>query len=564
MKNEDHRPGGRSRSWAYALLLALLVALPYLRGLQHEFVWLDQREIVEEALTISSLGDVPRLFIDDDNFAGYHRPIYNLMHSLDRWVWGLDPFGFYLSSLLLHSLTAVLLFAVLRGLAFGPRAAFAAAALFGLHPVVSSVAGLVHSKADLLVTTFLLLMILGIQRLRASGPLTSGAWSLLAAAGLALALFTKELGFLAPIALVFWLPQIRSWARERSALVTAFALYSVAAAGLVVFWRLGRGAGSYESDLSLEERLLTFMTVYVDYARKIVFPHDPSICDSVTVFSAMAVTERLLWASAFTALVGAQWLAVRHHRWSAKWLVLYNLALVPVAQIIPILHFRADRFLYIPVLCVACLLVDAARRIERTRLRPLTAAALAALTLAAGVQTARRVECFANNEALFTAEIERTPDYLEGLSVLARHHDQLGEYRRAKPLWDRALASYPGRQSFIDLDATLISSSHNSLALGDVDEAYEQLSVRLDEMGPGLKDHARYNLAVAAWRLGKYEEAHRQFETYGRAYPGHASCQFLLGRACLVLGRYAEGLEALGHYLELVPDAADRPQVEEW
>jgi hypothetical protein len=77
-------------------------------------VWLDHEEIVEGMLIVRSWSEVPSLFLDDRNFAGYHRPFYDLLHSLDRAMWGLDPFGFHLSSLVLHGANVALVLALLR------------------------------------------------------------------------------------------------------------------------------------------------------------------------------------------------------------------------------------------------------------------------------------------------------------------------------------------------------------------------------------------------------------------------------------------------------------------
>ena len=53
----------------------MLVAAPYLRGvLTNGFVWLDHGEIVEGHLIITQLSQLPALFTNDLNFAGYHRP----------------------------------------------------------------------------------------------------------------------------------------------------------------------------------------------------------------------------------------------------------------------------------------------------------------------------------------------------------------------------------------------------------------------------------------------------------------------------------------------------------
>ena len=136
-------------------LLAVLacVGAVYSTGLKNGFVWLDHFEIVEGALTVDSLDGALALFGDARNFVGYHRPIYNLLHSLDRALFGLAPLGFQLSSRLLHLANVTLVLALARRLGWSLRWAGLLALLFGLHPLNTACAGLIHAKADLFVFT---------------------------------------------------------------------------------------------------------------------------------------------------------------------------------------------------------------------------------------------------------------------------------------------------------------------------------------------------------------------------------------------------------------------------
>jgi len=99
-----------------ALVLAGAIVGLYLPALSHEFVWLDHPKIVEGALIVDDLRAIPDLLVHGRDFAGYHRPIYALMHSLDRALWGLEPFGFHLSSLVLHVMNALGVFVLARKL----------------------------------------------------------------------------------------------------------------------------------------------------------------------------------------------------------------------------------------------------------------------------------------------------------------------------------------------------------------------------------------------------------------------------------------------------------------
>src|SRR5258708_2301437 len=70
---------------------------------------------------------------------GHFQPLAWLSLSLDKALWGLNPWGFHLTALVLHAASAVLLFFLLRRLLGTGRGddapAAAAAALFAWHPL---------------------------------------------------------------------------------------------------------------------------------------------------------------------------------------------------------------------------------------------------------------------------------------------------------------------------------------------------------------------------------------------------------------------------------------------
>ena len=125
---------GALRRWALPAIALAVVAAAYLPSLRNGFVWLDEREILQHGLIVDRLGEIPGLFLNDRNYAGYHRPIYDLLHSLDAAIWGFRPFGFHLSSLVLHLANVFLVWLLVRKAGHGEASSAAIAGLWGLHP----------------------------------------------------------------------------------------------------------------------------------------------------------------------------------------------------------------------------------------------------------------------------------------------------------------------------------------------------------------------------------------------------------------------------------------------
>ena len=564
----------RDRLLFAALLVA--VALPYLPGLSNGFVWLDHLEIVEGRLIAASLGEVPELFLEDKNFEGYHRPVYNLVHSLDRALWGLEPFGFHLSSLLLHLVNVGLLVALARAAGFKLGGALALGGLFGLHPIHTASVGLIHAKADLVSCAALAGTLLLLLRAVRERPPSAGAC--VAATGLfVVAVLTKEIAFALPVGLALaWL----SGMRPRRENAWAFWVVVVTTAGITAGALLKRleHSSAFASDVGLAERLLTFTTVYVDAVRRLLVPDELFVGDTVTRFGALSRGAQARALTTFALLVGLQLLALRKWASSRPWILTLNLAFVPVMQIVPILHFRADRFLYVPSIGLLGLVVAGAEELvervpehvrrRRGPLRPRFALGLVTLLVLFGFsrRTGERVRDFADDETLFRHELALVPDYVEGQTALARALDREGRHAEATPLWLGALEPDAARISYRNMDVIAVNLGTNLLAQGRHEEAYALVGqLEPSIVAEDARQLAAFNRAVAAYRLERYAEALPEFERYAEAHPRDARSRLLLGACAIGVDDALKARAALRAFLELAaPDDPDRSTVEGW
>jgi len=553
---------------AWRLALCVLVAAPYLRGvLTNGFVWLDHGEIVEGHLIITQLSQLPALFTNDLNFAGYHRPLYTLAHSLDRALFGLEPAGFLATSLLLHVLAAYLLMRLLEELGLPTGAAFGGALLFGLHPLNTVVAGLIHSKADSLVLVFGLAATRSVVvGARDAQQLRPWAWALVY---FALALLSKETAAILPL---IWITLAWTFRGELAAAALPrariFAVLCSLLVGGLAWSRLAQPAVTYESPVGLFTRLTTFGAVYVDYARQLLLPLERKVADTVTLLAARPLDQKLMLVVMLTALVVLQVQLAQRSRRMRAWLIALNLSLLPVAQLVPILHFRADRFLYPASACLCGMLAQAAVQLWGGRpagRAPLAGALLlATMALSLGWVVERRTREFVDDPALFGPELLRRPDYREGAAVLAQYHDAQGDPERAAGYWQRALATRPQALSYVDFDGLVLGASRNQLTRGLPGEAYDLLVGALPSMQrPGHRAHARYNLGIAAFRIGRYEEALSALDLYRAALPEDPDGHFIAGQAAEKLERFDLALDAYAAYLALDVTPENRAAIEE-
>ncbi len=223
-----------------AIQILLLVTAAAYVGLWHAgFVWDDIPLIVQNrALADASFG---ALFTSDlwadtgagDVASGYYRPMVLLSFAVDRSLFGLDPGGYHLHSLVWHLLSMVMLHRLVRPL-MGPGAALLAVAVFGLHPAQSEVVAWISARNDLMATA----LGFGALSLLWDGTSPSIKRACLAALITMAAAMSKETAFTLPVLL-----GVADWARGQRDGFWQRQAPVVLGVGVVVLWRAALGLG---------------------------------------------------------------------------------------------------------------------------------------------------------------------------------------------------------------------------------------------------------------------------------------------------------------------------------
>ena len=149
--------------WIVAGICAGLVALTWFvfgQTVQFPFTNFDDPEYVYEVPEINH-----GLTLHGVNWAFTHMPsptwfpLTNLSHMVIAQFWGIDPSGYHLANVLLHTLAAILLVLVLRqGTGNLWRSAFIAA-IFAIHPLRAESVAWVVERKDVLSGVFFMLTV---------------------------------------------------------------------------------------------------------------------------------------------------------------------------------------------------------------------------------------------------------------------------------------------------------------------------------------------------------------------------------------------------------------------
>jgi hypothetical protein len=208
----------------------------------------------------------------------FYRPVTNLSIAVDSALWGLDPFGYHLTDLLVFAANGVLIFALVRKLFGGQSwpAGLVAMGLFALHPIQLETLPVPPRRADTLCLAFTLACLLSValadERPARRAALRRAVTALFAL----LAVASKESGAIAA-PLAFGLAYLRApgpGAASRLRDAARRSLAAFAAVGVFVScrtWVLG-GLGGH-ADASLGQ-VFSFHRVFEPYLALLFVPQE--------------------------------------------------------------------------------------------------------------------------------------------------------------------------------------------------------------------------------------------------------------------------------------------------
>jgi len=153
-------PGANPDLWLVVALL-VLAAVAFLPALSGDFVW-DDHELVQDNPLLRSAANIPAIFQRSFLAArpnSYH-PLATLSYLTDYQVWRLNPEGYHTTNLTLHLVATLLVYVIATVLLRRRDMAFAAAALFAVHPVHIPTVAWVAARPQLLATCFALFALL--------------------------------------------------------------------------------------------------------------------------------------------------------------------------------------------------------------------------------------------------------------------------------------------------------------------------------------------------------------------------------------------------------------------
>jgi tetratricopeptide (TPR) repeat protein len=559
-----------NRSWWMALVLVIGTIIVYLPVWHAGFIWDDRSFVIDNPL-IHRADGLYRFWFTTQPIDFY--PVTSTMLWVEWRVWGTNPVGYHVVNVLLHSLSAVVLWRVLNRLNI--PGSWLAAALFAVHPVnVESVAWIAERK-NTLAMVFYLLSLLSYVRFdfaaRSSpppggsigdvGPLTGGLrwrWYWLSLVAFLLALLSKTV--VAPMPLV--LLGVAWWRRrgvDRRDVVHCLPFFATAVAvGLVSLWFQSHRA--IATDIvrtdSFGARLAGAGWAVWFYLYKAVLPFGLS-----PIYPRWRIDGGAWWSYVPGMLMMVGFLAC----WRCRRILgrgplaafgYFVVMLLPVLGFLDVGFMRAslvsDHWQYFsiigPLSLAAAVIATWGEFAGTGRFTPAVVSAWALLAVLGGT-TWRQSSLYVDPGTYWRAALSENP----GSWVV---QSNLGSVLFERGRVDDAMAHF---QKAVDLEPDNATAHYNLGGVlrrkGQLDGATTQFQKALD-LQPNYS-MAHYNLGEILRQKGEVDEAIAHFEMALEIRPDYAEAHDSLAFLLLRKGQVDEGLVHLRAALEIRPDNAE-------
>lgn len=512
------------------VLFGLCLAL-FLRSAAGDFVDLDdhiyvlENPMVNQGLTLEG---ITRAFTTQHS-ANWH-PLTWISHALDVQLFGLEPAGHHLTSVLLHALTA-LLFLRLLLLLFDDRwLAISAALLWALHPLRVESVSWVSERKDVLSGLFAMLTLIGYvgwtyfpsrgRKLLVAIVFAAGLMAKPMLVSLPLVMLVLDAWPLKRLSRTNWLRRLKE--------KTGFVLLALAVVVGTLLTQSSEGAISGSEQLSLLLRLENAQVSLFIYLKQFLWPGTlsalyPHLSNTHSDAQELLLLPALLSLLFFAGLAALALHGRKRFPWLAVGVLWFVVMLLPVLGLVQVgYHAHADRYTYLPSM---------------------------GLAIIAG--------------SLFSRAQARAPKWAPvGLGLVLsfaclKTWTQIGVWKNSVSLWESVLA---------ENDENLVAQKALAKALreaGDLEGAIEhyRLAFQMDERDTSLLDY----VGAMQLELGSAQAAVETFSQARRIDPGSADHALNLGSALMELGR-ATGNGALlrraaaqyGDAIQLAPTLGDQ------
>ncbi|MBN1384658.1 MAG: tetratricopeptide repeat protein [Elusimicrobia bacterium] len=505
----------KKSDWLLLLLMVILTFTVYFPAIRGGFVWDDYKSFVNNPLVVRPDG-LKQIWFSTKNMDYW--PLTYTTFWLERRVWGLNPAGYHLINVTLHTINAILIWLLLTRL--GVRWAWLAAAIFALHPVnVESVAWITERK-NVLSGMFYFLTIFTYLKFDYD---KNRRWYIISIILFILALLSKTSTVMLPVVLLlchWWLyNSIRK--KDIYEIIPFFGL-SVLMSYVTLWFAQNRSIRGVEIwTAGLPERIILAGKNFWFYLGKIFFPYkltfvyprwttEPDMIISYIPVTAVLITGILLWR--------------KRQKW-AKPLFMgfgyFGVTLLPVLGFFNVYFMRysfaADHWQYLANIGIIALAISGIALFSE-KIKSLSYIAGIPIIITLGILTWKQELIYKNEETLWLDTINKNPGTFMAHNNLGVIYSKRNEHEKAFKEYQKAIElNHNDAETHINLGNFYFDYQKNyPKALLEYKKA---IALKPNDAG------MHYNLGLLYYSAKQYKKALREFKIVLNLNPDYKLAQ---------------------------------------
>jgi len=537
------------------ILIPAFSLLLYLNTTHGKFVYDDFKIIVENCF-IKEWKYFPKIFTKDYfTISGEmsYRPIVTISYFIDYAIWHLNPFGFHLTNIILHTLNTVLFYLFLNAVIQNKRIVLLSTLFFITHLALLETINCVGYREDLLSATFLLASLIYfvksdtiLYKKREKKQFTLYyAISLIAYLG---ALFSKEMAITLPLLLLLFV--IFSDQKLWPGIVKRFKGIYIGYIAVSLFYIIIRFIVFRNHELKAAYQpggflvnTFTMIKILASYIKLSFFPFNLNADYVVPLVKTPLEGSFILSITFLISIFIIFAILTKLRNMFACWMAWFFIMILPVMNILPIGNIMAERYLYIPAMgfCVVkgILIYRITDRTLSPRVIPLRRIVqLVLVTLIIGgygFSIIWKNGDWRDELTLWTKTILRSPNS-------HRAHCNLGNVYMESGFIEMAHMEYQTALNINPKNANVHSNLGTVYSKKDIiDKAFTEYkeAIRLDS------DYAQphNNLGNIYFNQGHIDQARAEYEEALRIKPNYAHAHNGLGSAYDAIGELDNAME---------------------
>jgi tetratricopeptide (TPR) repeat protein len=548
------------------ILIAVVSVALFLNGLRSEFFW-DDKPMIVDNVHIRDLRNCARFFTpqywkmlnaEPKTMRGRaYRPLVEASFAADYAVWGLNPVGWHITSVLWHAANCVLVYFLAYRILGDRWGAALCGLLFAAHPIHVEAVLWPKARSALMSFMFMLASVLLYLRYMEAPRVGRNVWLYVGSVGAFLLSVTSRASaaVVVPPLLVLCLWRLIPRTRLRAGLLAVLPFAGILTA-FFAFRHFIPTASEPPWILSPYEHRLTMLSTTGVYLRLLLLPIGLCLDHPHPLPHSLRETDALIGLVLLLMLVGGAVVAFRRSKCAFFALAWLLIGMAPISNVWlftrPIGELRtygaSVGFCLLPAILVHGLWVSFAPLRSGRALRKMALALCIVVVAAYSWLTIARNTDWRDNLTLWQDTVRKNPASPEAHRNLAQIYLERGD----------AVAAIPHFRRTAQIHSEYVWALRHLARLCDEtgldDEAISSYERLLQFRPRDVESHI--GLGALHARRNRLVEAADQFKAALAYDPGSATAYHNLGGVCLLQGRYAEAAAEFRRALELAPDDA--------